>query len=149
MPAGSSVVLTFSSFELEGQADYDYPDYDMVVGDCWDWVEVTHGSYIEQFCGDIIPDPITSRGNTMMVSFLSDGLINFTGFSASCRGHDGSQCTITLAAPPTTTSAPPPTSAAPPSTSAAPPSSEAPSTFQSPNFPNNYPLGLFQVTIVL
>ena len=142
MAPGSLVLLTFSSFDLEAMGSH---------GACWDYVEVNHGTVAEQFCGDTVPGPITSTGNTMTVRFYSDDLFNFPGFRASCRGNDGSLCTITPpgSAPPTTAAAPPPTSAAPPSTSAAPPSSEAPSTFQSPNFPNNYPLGLFQVTIVL
>ena len=67
-------------------------------GKCYcDYVEVldSDGSQLFKECNSEIPSPLTSTGNTMTVRFYSDSIFNFPGFRASCRGNDGSLCTIT------------------------------------------------------
>ena len=68
MAPGSLVFLTFSSFDLEAMGSH---------GACWDYVEVNHGTVSEKFCGNTVPGPITSTGNTMTVRFYSDSIFNF------------------------------------------------------------------------
>ena len=83
---GGSIQLTFESFDLEKEEcdyDYDYSTYEYTEEcTCPDYVEVSYGSYSEQFCGDMVPEPITSSGSSMVIKFHSDSLINAPGFHA-------------------------------------------------------------------
>ena len=85
---GGSIQLTFESFDLEKEeCDYDY-EYNYSTYEyteectCPDYVEVSHGSYSEQFCGDMVPEPITSSGSSMVIKFYSDSGETGTGFRA-------------------------------------------------------------------
>ena len=71
--SGDTITLTFQSMNL------DYSDY--WCGGCCDWVEVTHSSYTQRFCGSALPGPISSSGN-MVVTFRSDSIVAWTGFLA-------------------------------------------------------------------
>ena len=55
------------------------------VDDCqcvYDYVEVFDGFVREKFCGSSIPGPFTSSGNSMVVTFHTDGSLTGRGFSA-------------------------------------------------------------------
>ena len=81
---------------------YNYPDdYDLDYcsednTECYDYVEVSFGSYNEKFCGSEVPDPITSTDNTMTVRFFSDGSLNYPGFSAMWGSVQGAFCNVIL-----------------------------------------------------
>ena len=63
--------------------DYSYEDYcNEGNTECYDYVEVSFGSYNEKFCGSEVPGPITSTDNTMTVKFHSDGQRNEQGPSS-------------------------------------------------------------------
>ena len=58
-------------------------------GDCYyDYVSISFGSIEEKYCGDYIPGPIISSGNTMTVVFVSDSVYQFTGFKATWEAVD-------------------------------------------------------------
>ena len=81
--SGRRIQLTFESFDLEPCED---EDRDRETSCSCDYVEVSSaGSFSNKFCGDKVPDPITSTGNTMTVRFRSDGLNNQRGFSAKWK----------------------------------------------------------------
>ena len=59
-------------------------------GECYyDYVSISYGSVEEKYCGDDIPGPIISSGNTMTVVFVCDSLFQFTGFKATWEAVDG------------------------------------------------------------
>ena len=67
--------------------DYSYEDYCHDGNtECYDYVEVSFGSYNEKFCGSEVPGPITSTDNTMTVKFYSDDTLNYSGFRAQWGG---------------------------------------------------------------
>ena len=71
---GGNILLTFVSFDLP-ECDYDFDDYTNQFEDkctCDDYVEVSYGTYSERFCGDTVPDYITSCGSSMVIKFHSD-----------------------------------------------------------------------------
>ena len=77
------------SFDLEYEKcveDYDYYTYEYSdVCTCYDYVEVFYGSYSEKFCGDIVPETITSCGSgssSMVIKFHSDSKSTGAGFKA-------------------------------------------------------------------
>ena len=49
---------------------------------CNDFVEVTYEDFSETFCGDTVPEAITSSGSSMVVKFHSDGSKAGAGFRA-------------------------------------------------------------------
>merc|ERR1712241_1261840 len=49
---------------------------------CDDYVEVSYGSYSEKFCGDTVPEVITSCGSSMVIKFHSDEFTTRPGFRA-------------------------------------------------------------------
>ena len=71
--SGDTITLTFQSLHLEYNALY--------CGECCDYVEVTHDSTTQRFCGSALPAPISSSGNTE-VTFRSDNSVAWTGFLA-------------------------------------------------------------------
>ena len=65
-----------------------------LCGECFfDYVQISYGSANgygnETYCGSDLPEPITSSGNTMTVTFFSDISIQFTGFSATWEAVEG------------------------------------------------------------
>ena len=84
---GGNIQLTFVSFDLEECSDYDYSTYEY-TDECtcqFDYVEVSYGSYSEKFCGDIVPETITSCGSgssSMVIKFHSDSDTTGAGFKA-------------------------------------------------------------------
>ncbi|KAM7424577.1 hypothetical protein PAMA_000769 [Pampus argenteus] len=71
---GSSVELRFSRISLESDHTCRY-----------DYIEVRDGEHLSspvigRFCGDQLPPPIKSSGNTLHILFTSDGYNNFDGF---------------------------------------------------------------------
>ena len=83
--------ITFEAFELESNTRCSY-----------DYVEISHGTYSQKFCGSSIPNPITSSGRTMTVRFHTDFSVSYSGFRAVW-----SVTNITAPATTTTTLAPP------------------------------------------
>ncbi|CAL1537018.1 unnamed protein product [Lymnaea stagnalis] len=76
-PKNHTIVLTFTHFDLEaGQGDCSY-DFVKVYpeGGAKKYNSVIH-------CGDSIPKPIKSKGNTMKIEFKSDKYDEKSGFSA-------------------------------------------------------------------
>ena len=100
---GKRIKLTFESFYIEPALcefdyysgygyDWEYKDMSKKrakhskadCGECYyDYVSISYGSVEEKYCGSDLPEPIISSGNTMTVTFVSDGSIEFTGFSAT------------------------------------------------------------------
>merc|ERR1712062_156469 len=68
---GQRIKLTFESFDLEADSHCRY-----------DYVQISHGSFQQKYCGSSKPSPIISLGNTMTVTFHSDGSENGNGFKA-------------------------------------------------------------------
>ena len=100
---GEQILLTIESFSLEPAfceydpdsvygVDYEYYS-DMSrkrarelteCGECsYDYLQISYGSVEEKYCGSDLPGPITSSGNTMTVTFVSDGIIQYKGFTAT------------------------------------------------------------------
>ena len=53
-------------------------------GECsYDYLQISYGSVEEKYCGSDLPGPITSSGNTMTVTFVSDGIVQYKGFTAT------------------------------------------------------------------
>ncbi|XP_070545531.1 suppressor of tumorigenicity 14 protein-like [Ptychodera flava] len=75
--ASKVVYLEFSVFHIESHPScvYDY------VG-VYDGASASYPS-IGTLCGSMLPDPITSSGNTLTVSMVTDSSIGLTGFSAT------------------------------------------------------------------
>ena len=73
LSSASPITLTFQSMHLE------YGPY--FCDECCDYVEVTHSSSTQRFCGSELPGPISSSGN-MEVTFRSDSDVAWTGFLA-------------------------------------------------------------------
>ena len=104
---GQNIKLTIESFDLEPALCYSSADYSSTYGsdyrfkdmsrntksDCgeclYDYVQISYGSVEEKYCGSDLPEPIISSGNTMTVTFVSDGSVEFTGFSATWEAVDG------------------------------------------------------------
>ena len=83
---GGNIQLAFESFHLE-ECDYEYNDYTYEYSyECtcvYDYVEVSYGSHSEKFCGDIVPETITScGGSSIVIKFHSDSDITGAGFRA-------------------------------------------------------------------
>ena len=74
VPSGSTIRLTFSSFdvEFEGSCNYD----SLTVLD-------TDGSSLGKLYGSTLPAPIQSSGHKMTLVFKSDNSITSTGYEAS------------------------------------------------------------------
>ncbi|XP_069122184.1 cubilin-like [Argopecten irradians] len=78
-PYGNIITLTFNAFDVEGSTG----------GSCaFDYLEVRDGSTITSpllghFCGNQIPDPITTTQNMMRLKFVTDSSVQNLGFSAS------------------------------------------------------------------
>ena len=71
--SGDTITLTFQSLHMEYNVNF--------CGGCCDYVEVTHSSSTQRFCGSALPAPISSSGN-MRVTFRSDRSLAYTGFLA-------------------------------------------------------------------
>ncbi|KAK3527969.1 hypothetical protein QTP86_013084 [Hemibagrus guttatus] len=61
----------------------------------YDFVELRDGDSIQspligRYCGDKIPPPIRSSGNSLHIHFVSDGYNNYDGFSATFQELSGS-----------------------------------------------------------
>ena len=82
---GGNIQLTFLSFVLE-ECDYDIDyntfEYEDECTCLYDYVEVSYGSYSERFCGDTVPEVITSCGSSVVIKFYSDRYITGAGFRA-------------------------------------------------------------------
>uniref|UniRef100_A0A665XBY8 Cubilin-like n=1 Tax=Echeneis naucrates TaxID=173247 RepID=A0A665XBY8_ECHNA len=97
VPEGERVRLTFTSFDLVPEV-------------CGDFVQVYDDNESDitsmkgKFCGQKIPKPVQSSGNTMVVRFKSDSSLNLKGFKATYTKFSLPPVVI-----PTTTK-PPPTS---------------------------------------
>ncbi|KAL7057702.1 hypothetical protein AAHC03_016766 [Spirometra sp. Aus1] len=77
VPARSFITLTFNSFDIEQQANCTY-----------DYLEIYDGSsrkspLLQRLCGNVVPQPVRSTGNTMFLKFACDSSIQKPGFSAS------------------------------------------------------------------
>ena len=70
--SGKKIKLTFESFDLESHSRCKY-----------DYVKISFGSVEKKYCGSTKPSPIISSGNTMMVTFHSDGSTNGNRFKAT------------------------------------------------------------------
>merc|ERR550539_1047748 len=70
--ADQKIKLSFDSFDLEDASSCRY-----------DYVQISHGSFEEKYCGFRKPDPIISSGNTMTVTFYSDYSVSRYGFKAT------------------------------------------------------------------
>ncbi|XP_006817825.2 trypsin-5-like [Saccoglossus kowalevskii] len=83
IPNSDKVVeLSFSHFDVEGSARCQF-----------DEVAVHDGGgapspILERLCGHHIPFPISSTGPSMYVTFISDSVIEWTGFEAHYRSRD-------------------------------------------------------------
>ena len=64
-------MLTFEAFDVESSSSCEN-----------DYVEVSHDSFSQRYCGRYIPGPFTSTGSSMVVRFHSDWAGTRTGFSA-------------------------------------------------------------------
>ncbi|KAI0238732.1 Chymotrypsin-like elastase family member 2A [Lamellibrachia satsuma] len=73
--AGKRVHLHFTMFEVEGNDDCSYDSVKVYNGDS------RSAPLLNTFCGSDSPGDITSDGNTLVVSFLSDNTILSDGFS--------------------------------------------------------------------
>ena len=80
MDNGKKIELTFQEFDLEQCRISDDNSGCFCI---FDYVEVVHGSYNEQFCGSNKPDSITSTGTSMTVTMKTDVSVNGTGFAAT------------------------------------------------------------------
>ncbi|XP_076437271.1 cubilin-like isoform X2 [Babylonia areolata] len=93
---GRRITLTFNDLGLERSSSRRW---------CfWDYVEVVNGQYgdspsMGRFCGDTLPDPVQSSGNTMTVRFHTDGSVSNRGFSATYTSLEDAKCGGTLTAP--------------------------------------------------
>ena len=72
---GGKIKLTFESFDVEPKSSWQTS-----CGN--DYVEVSYDSFSQKFCGNKIPGPFTSSGDTITVKFHSDNFDQRTGFSA-------------------------------------------------------------------
>lgn len=81
---GSSVVLTFHTFDLEfhDTCGFDFLEiYNGVSGD--------RGNLLGRFCGQVPPPPFTSSWHVMSVVFHSDKHVASRGFSAGYQKGKG------------------------------------------------------------
>ncbi|XP_072033776.1 uncharacterized protein [Amphiura filiformis] len=86
-PQGYAVVLVFVDFDLEEQT----------AGVCFDALQIRDGStrsspLISEHCGNALPSPISSTGNSMWIQFYSDDSTAGTGFQATFRQIDINEC---------------------------------------------------------
>ena len=79
LPMGYLVQLYFQHFDVEGSIDctYDYLDIRE---------STENNTSIGRFCGNVIPDPITSKYNELILKFGTDGSVNNRGFYANYTG---------------------------------------------------------------
>jgi len=70
--SGHRIKLTFETFHLESHSTCSY-----------DFVQISFGSDEEKYCGDDVPSPVISSGNTMDITFHSDHSKRRTGFKAT------------------------------------------------------------------
>ena len=73
LPIGGKIKLTFEAFDLE-------PQYGSRC--IWDWVEVSHGSFSEKYCGTSIPGPFVSE-SPITVKIRTDYSRTYSGFRAT------------------------------------------------------------------
>lgn len=81
---GSSVLLTFHTFDLEyhDTCDFDFLEiYNGASGD--------KGNLLGRFCGQVPPPPFTSSWHVMSVIFHSDKHVASRGFSAAYQKGKG------------------------------------------------------------
>ncbi|CAI9722917.1 1 isoform X1 [Octopus vulgaris] len=82
---GHRVKLQFEEFELEPHQECTYDHIEIFDGDS------INSQSLGRFCGNKIPHPIYSSGNTMHMIFYSDASVQRKGFSAVhstvCGGH--------------------------------------------------------------
>jgi len=71
---GQRIKLTFESFDLEAPS---------TSGCRYDYVQISHGSFQQKYCGSSMPSPIISSGNPITVTFHTDGSANGNGFKAT------------------------------------------------------------------
>ena len=102
--SGEKILLTFETFDVQSGMTVLYPDYKeevilaltliifitFITLHCqylcdYDFVQISYGSFEEQYCGSSIPGPIISSGNTMTVIFHSDHSENRNGFRATWK----------------------------------------------------------------
>ncbi|TGZ60201.1 hypothetical protein CRM22_008660 [Opisthorchis felineus] len=76
-PPKSTIFLNFTSFNLEGRNQACKYDFINVYSGPSD-----NQQKIGNFCGDQIPDPITSHTNELSIEFYSDTSVQRTGFRA-------------------------------------------------------------------
>ncbi|KAA3681817.1 uncharacterized protein DEA37_0009101, partial [Paragonimus westermani] len=76
-PPKSYIFLNFSHFDLEGRNQACKYDFINVYSGPTD-----NQQKIGNFCGDHIPDPITSHTNELSIEFYSDNSVQRTGFRA-------------------------------------------------------------------
>ncbi|CAH0395162.1 unnamed protein product [Bemisia tabaci] len=86
-PPGYFVQLTWTEFSLEMHSSCRH-DYVEVFDNS---SVVAEDTLIGRFCGVKLPPPITSTGNIMTITFVSDSSINMDGFSANYLMLDGSR----------------------------------------------------------
>ena len=69
---GEPITLVFESFDIERHASRT----------CFDQVEINGGSFIQKYCGNILPAPTISTNTSITVKFSSDHLGTRSGFLA-------------------------------------------------------------------
>ena len=75
-PSGASyVTLSFTAFDTE--TNYDY----VKVYDSYD--NYNNGTYLARLSGHSIPSPITSNTGMMIVTFITDEYVNYSGWTAN------------------------------------------------------------------
>ncbi|XP_041837910.1 ovochymase-2 [Melanotaenia boesemani] len=133
VPEGEKVRLTFTSFDLVPEL-------------CGDYIQVYDGHKVGspvlgKLCGGVMPEPIVSSGNTMVVTFKSDNRLTSKGFSAT---YTKSSLPPVVIPSTTTTVTPRPSTQTPPASTT--PGGDGPviikgrkGEIQSLGFPNSYP----------
>ncbi|XP_076004105.1 ovochymase-2 [Genypterus blacodes] len=95
VPDGERIRLTFTTFELVPEV-------------CGDFVQVFDGdtagsASLGKFCGGKIPNPVESRGNTMVVRFKTDNSLTSRGFNATYTKSSLPPIVVPTTPKPTTT----------------------------------------------
>jgi tolkin protein len=76
-PVQYRITINFTHFDLEGNnqdCEYDFVELRSSIDDD----SKVHGT----FCGSVVPQPITSDGNTLRITFTTDNTVQKSGFSA-------------------------------------------------------------------
>ena len=74
-PQGQRIYVEFNAFNIESHSRCVY-----------DWLEIYDGDSTSanllssRMCGDQIPSPLTSSGNTLFIKFHTDGSVQRSGF---------------------------------------------------------------------